>query len=428
MSASAMLPPPTKPTERSDLAARIDTRKAYCIPARPAIIRAVRLVRGDQEVDIQLEGLVVRIDQTIVARADSVAAARTAYDRELASRLAGGFVEAVDPVIDREARLVHADDLQLRGDPLGELITVQHELDQLPSTADPRQRRRVENRAAGIIDANHDAWFGSLSRYVRKPSRKGPAIPSVEVVWRLGYAEEVHLRGVSQLAIDEAYLRLRELPLSRQILRLVIGQPTVVAGEIVSYEPLLAAMLAHGIPSRLRELVFGADQPHRRPGIRLGDLRAVVEAASSLEVLRIVGGHGELGLESPTLRTLELSDVVPDDARQLAGAHLPALEELVLHARAPIAPPKLDHFPALAHVTLDQFTRTGSGSLIEHLAALPSVRTLALRRCELDDGDLAALLAAPERYGHLTKIDLRQNRFSRSLLARTRRVLPSLRA
>ena len=425
-----MLPPPTKPTERSDLAARIDTRKAYCILARPAIIRGVRLVRGDQEVDIQLEGLVVRIDQTIVTRAASLPEARAVHDQLVAARLADGFVEAVDPVIDREARLVHADDLQLRGDPLGELITVQHELDQLPSTVDPRQRRRVENRAAGIIDANHDAWFGALARHVRKPSRKGPAIPSVEIVWRLGHAEEVHLRSVSQLAIDEAYARLRELPLSRQILRLVIGEPTVLPGEVPSYEPLLATMLAHGIPSRLRELVLGADQPHRRPGIRLGDLRPVVAAATALEVLRIVGGHGELALASDTLRTLELSDVVPEDLRQLAEARLPALEELVLHARAPIGPPELDRFPRLAHVTLDQFARAGAGvvSLVEHVSTVPSLRTLALRRCELDDLELAALLAAPERYAQLTRIDLRQNRFSRNLLAHAKRQLPALRA
>ena len=390
----------------------------------------MRLVRGDQEIDIQLEGLLVRVDQTAGPRFSTVAAARATHDELIAALLADGFVESVDPVIDREARLVHADELQLRGDPLGELITVQHELDQLPSTVEPRQRRRVENRAAGIIDANHDVWFGSLSRFVRKPSRKGPAIPSVEIVWRLGYAEEIHLRGVPQLAIDEAYARLRELPLSRQILRLVVGEPTVLPGDIPSYEALLDAMLAHGIPSRLRELVFGADQPHRRPGIRLGDLRPVVAAATSLEVLRIVGGHGELAIESGTLRTLELSDVVPDDVRQLADAKLPNLEELILHARLPIGPPELEPFPALAHITLDQFTRGGAGivSLLEHLAAAPRLRTIALRRCELDDRELTALLGAPERYAHLTRIDLRQNRFSRSLLARARRVLPTLRA
>jgi len=354
----------------------------------------VRLVRGDEECDIQLEGRIVRIDQATVIRRDSVDAARVAVDEVVAERLAAGFVEAVDPILDREAR-------------------------------------RVENRADGIIDANHDAWFGSLARYVRKPSRKGPAIPSVEIVWRLGYAEEVHLRGVSQLPIDDAYARLRELPLSRQILRLVVGDPyQSFAVDSPSYEALLAAMLAHGIPSRLRELVFGADQPHRRPGIRLGDLRPVVAAATALEVLRVVGGHGELGIESPTLRTLEISDIVPADLRQLAATRLPALSELVVHARTPLGPPRLDHFPALAHVTLDNFTRGGAGvvSLVEHVAAIPSVRTLVLRRCELDDRELTALLAAPERYAHLTRIDLRHNQFSRALLTRAKRALPNLRA
>ena len=390
----------------------------------------MRLVRGEEECDVQLEGLIVRVDQTIVVRGTSIEEARETYHALCAARLADGFVEAVDPVVDRDARLVHADQLQLQGDPLGELITVQHELDQLPSTVEPRQRRRVEHRAAGIIDANHETWFGALARHVRKPSRKGPAVPAIDVVWQLGFAEEIHLRGTEELAIEHAYARLRELPLSRQILRLVVGEPGHGPDrDVPTYEHLMAAMLAHGIPSRLRELVLGAGQPHRRPGIRLGDLRTVVAAAASLEVLRIVGGHGELAFASDTLRTLELSDVVPDDLRELADARLPALEELVLHARSPIGPPVLASFPALAHVTLDQFVRGSHGlvSLVDHLVAIPTVRSIALRRCELDDRELALLLDAPERYTHLARLDLRHHAFSRGLVARAKRVLPNLR-
>ncbi|MEJ7601985.1 MAG: hypothetical protein WKG01_29080 [Kofleriaceae bacterium] len=390
----------------------------------------MRLVRGEEECDVQLEGLIVRVDQLTVVRLASIDEARETYHKLSVAKQAEGFVEAVDPIVDRDARLVHADELQLRGDPLGELITVQHELDQLPSTVEPRQRRRVENRAAGIIDANHETWFGVLARHVRKPSRKGPAIPAVDVVWQLGYAEEVHLRGTEELPIEHAYARLRSLPLSRQILRLVIGEPGHgLDRDVLSYENLIATMLEYGIPSRLRELVLGAGQPHRRPGMRLGDLRTVVAAAASLEVLRIVGGHGELGFTSSTLRTLELSDVVPADLRGLADARLPVLEELILHARSPIGPPELAQFPALAHVTLDQFVRGPHGmvALIDHLVALPSVRTIALRRCELDDRELAVLLEAPERYAHLNRIDLRHHRFSRGLAARAKRLLPNLR-
>src|SRR5689334_22702898 len=84
--------------------------------------------------------------------------ARAIYLAEVDARLAAGYVEAPDPMTDRDARLVYADELQLRGDPLGELIAVHGELAQLPPGADPRHRRRLENRAAAILDEHHDAW------------------------------------------------------------------------------------------------------------------------------------------------------------------------------------------------------------------------------------------------------------------------------
>src|SRR5690606_30347988 len=172
-----------------------------------------------------------------------------------------------------------------------------------PAGADPRHRRRLANREAALLDEHHDAWFGPLARLVRKPSRRAPAVPVLEVGWRLGFAEDVRLRGAARLPLHEAYARLRELPLSRQILRLVIGpidgpidaaaRPSGRASRHAlgpSYEPLIDAMLEHGIPSRLRELVLGDDEPHRRPSLQLGHLRAAVAAAPALEALRIVGG------------------------------------------------------------------------------------------------------------------------------------------
>ena len=405
----------------------------------------MRLVRDRDEWDVQLEGWLVRLDRpgepSEVVRFASVDAARARYLAEVDARLARGYVEAPDPVTDGEARLVHADELQLRGDPLGELIAVHRELELLAPGADARHRRRLEHRAAAIVDEHHDAWFGALARFVRKPSRKGPAVPLLEVGWRLGFAEEVHLRGGEQLALDAAYARLRELPLSRQILRLVIGPPDAGARPPErssphalgpSYEPLTDAMLEHGIPSRLAELVIGDDQTHRRPALELGDLRAVVEAAPALEVLRIIGGHGAIALASDRLRVLEVCDVTPDDLRYLSRSRLPAVEELVLRARSPIGPPAVfDLCPALTRLTLEGFTRpgTGSGSLLEDLAAaMPgTLRTLALPGCLLDDRDLAAVIQQPERFGGLAKLDLRRNRFSRGLAALARRRVHVLR-
>jgi uncharacterized protein (TIGR02996 family) len=405
----------------------------------------VRLVRDRDEWDVQLEGQIVRLDrpgappETVWAR--SPQDARAAYLAAIDARLAEGYVEAPDPVTDRDARLVYADELQLRGDPAGELIAVHAELAQLPAGADPRQRRRLENRAAAILDEHHDAWFGALARCVHKPSRKPPPVPALEIRWRLGFAEEVRLRGSEQLPIHEVYARLRELPLSRQILKLVVGP--IDAGARAggrsyphvlgpSYEPLIDAMLGHGIPSRLGELVLGDDLPHRRPGLRLGHARAVVEAAPALETLRIVGGHGDLGLASERLRVLELCDVTLDDLQRLAQAELPHLEELVLRARERIpAPAVFEVFPSLARLTLDGFARAGVGrqTLVEYLIeAVPgSLRALALPRCALDDRDLAILTEHPERFEALDKLDLRHNRCSRRLAAAAKRRVPALR-
>jgi len=405
----------------------------------------VRLVRDRDEWDVQLEGRLVRLDRpgapSSIVRAASADDARAVYLGEIDARLAEGYVEAPDPMTDREARLVYADELQLRGDPLGELIAVHGELAQLPSTADPKQRKRLENRAAALLDEHHDAWFGPLARFVHKPSRKPPPVPVLEIGWRLGFAEDVRLRGADQLPIHEAYALLRELPLSRQILRLTVG-PTDASlrpGDRIyphtvgpTYEPLLDAMLEHGIPSRLGELVLGDDQAHRRPTLQLGHVRAVVAAAPALEILRIVGGHGDLGLASERLRVLELRDVTRDDLQRLAHAELPGLEQLILRARDRIPPPAVfEVFPQLAQLTLEGFARASSGlqTLLEYLAQeMPgSLRVVALPRCQLDDRDLATLTENPERFQSLARLDLRRNQFTAFRASEAKRHVPALR-
>lgn len=405
----------------------------------------MRLVRDRDEEDIQLEGRIVRIDRpsapTKLIRAGSLDAARTAYRQAIDARLAEGYLEAPDPALETDARLVYADELQMRGDPMGELIAVQTELAHLPADADARYRRRLENREAALFDEHHDTWFGSLARHVRKPSRKAPPAPVLEIDWRLGFPEDVRLRGAEILPIHAVYEELRTLPLSRHILRLVAGtadeglRPTdrIYPHTLgPSYEMLLDAMLDHGIPSRLRELVLGDDQLHRRPGLRLGHVPAVVEAAPALEALRIVGGHGDLAFVSKRLRLLELWDVTIDDLHRLAHAELPGLESLVLRARARFtAPAVFEVFPSLVRITLDGFAR-GSGNmptLLEYLteAMPPSMRVIALPRCMLDDRDLAIVVGNPERFQQLSRLDLRYNHFSSHLAALAKRRVPALR-
>jgi hypothetical protein len=199
----------------------------------------VRLVRDHDEWDVQLEGQLVRLDRpgapSELVRAGSLEEARAAYRDAIDARLAEGYVEAPDPMTDRDARLVHADELQLRGDPAGELIAVHAERAGLRPDADPRQRRRLENRAAVILDEHHDAWFGALARHVRKPSRKAPSVPVLEVTWRGGGAEGARRRGTEARPRHEGdaprRARGRGRPIRRRVGR--PPQPSPRAGGVL---------------------------------------------------------------------------------------------------------------------------------------------------------------------------------------------------
>lgn len=63
--------------------------------------------------------------------------------------------------LDDAARLVLADDLQQRGDPLGELIVVQCELARLPNVASQR-RIHLQLRAESLVERNRKRWLAHL--------------------------------------------------------------------------------------------------------------------------------------------------------------------------------------------------------------------------------------------------------------------------
>lgn len=391
----------------------------------------MRLVRDHAELDVQLEGRLVRIDDAIVSpttsrvvRCDSVQEARAVHDEEVAAALAAGYVEAPDPVVDDEARLVHADELQLRGDPVGELIAIMRELE--GARDDPRQRTRAEHRMAALVDEHHDRWLGELGRHVRKPTRKSPQVSCLDIGYRLGFAETVTLRGTRGIKMEEAYALLRRQPLSRQIRTLALGTPWWTD----DFAAIMDALLEHGLPSRLRELVVGSELRHRELVTRWGDLPAIVEGAQSLETLRTFGGHGTLTIASPTLRTLEVGLAGDADLQELERASLPALEHLIVGSGGTVVSlPLFALFPSLVHARLSGLVRRRPDvSILDELGPLPPrLETLALLDCALDDRDLAAIARHPKRYAHLKRLDLRRNPFSRTLAIETKRMLPALR-
>lgn len=341
-------------------------------------------------------------------RFQNVKQARAAYEAAVAEKREGGFEPAPDVVDDLDARLVYADELQQRGDPLGELIAVQHALAHHRAHMLPAQQRRLERRVHALLEERHDALFGPLAPFVRRPSRSTPARPALEITWRSGFADEIRIQRVPKLALHDLYAQLRRLPLVRFTTKLVVGSPTLPSPylEQGSYRQLLNTIANDGAPAHLRTLVLGDIPLSQRVSLDIGDLRPVVANCQALEDLELKRGMGILGpLVSDRLRRL-VFDNIAEPLRDLTRSTLPALTELVV--------------------------LNGYGTVLLGLLAksplLAQLQSLTLRRCHLQDPDLELIRAESVRFEHLARLDLRDNMFTRDAVRRARTRLPRLKA
>lgn len=349
----------------------------------------------------------VRLDGAL-RRFQTSKQARSAYDAAIAEKRQEGFVDAPDVVHDLDARLVYADELQEQGDPLGELISVQHALAHQRTGLLPVQVRRLERRVHALLEEHHDALFGSLASFVRRPSRSTPARPAVHVTWRSGFADEIRIQRVPKLQLHDLYAQLRRLPITRFMTKLVVGAPTLPSPylEQGSYRQLLATIASEGAPAHLRTLVLGDIPLAQRVSLDVGDLRPVVESCGALEDLEIKRGMGILGpLVSTSLRRIVLENIA-EPLRELPRSTLPALTELSVVS---------GYATVLLGLLLDS-------------PLLGQLQALTLRRCHLQDPDLREVHAEAGRFAHLARLDLRDNDFSRAAVRQARLRLPRLKA
>jgi len=367
----------------------------------------VRLVRGTDSWEIWHEGIMLRVDG-VLRRFQTVKQARAAYEAAIATKRAEGFRDTPDVVHDLDARLVYADELQQQGDPLGELIAVQHALAHQRAGMQPAQIRRLERRLHALLEERHDALFGPLAAHVRRPSRTTPSRPALAITWRSGFADEIRMQRVPKLQLHDLYGQLRKLPLTRFMTKLVVGSPTLPSPylEQGSYRQLLATIAKDGAPAHLRTLVLGDIPFAQRVSLDVGDLRPVVESCVALEELEVRRGMGILGpLVSDRLRRVVFENIA-EPLRDLPRSTLPALDELaVINGYGTVLVGLLAKSPLLAQLS-----------------------SLTLRRCHLQDPDLALIHAEADRFAHLQRLDLRDNDFSRDALRQARFRLPRLKA
>ncbi|HEU0029762.1 MAG TPA: TIGR02996 domain-containing protein [Kofleriaceae bacterium] len=318
--------------------------------------------------------------------------------------------------------LVYADWLQNRGDPRGDLITIQHRL-----AADPtdRQLRRAEG---SLLDA-HSGYLlpKAFDALIRSPRRAGEdPYMRCETTWFLGFLQRVRIaRKPSQKDIELPALvsELLRHPSAVFLRSLVLGP--LGLPEETSYIELLDA-IAHNLPPLMEELVLGDFAPGTALDFTLtGDLSPVLSNMPQLQRLTVRAGRVRFDRVPKHERLRELrvavSEMSEANERKLFGMQLPALERLEIEypgLDGAIVPLKklLDgkRLPRLAHLALRGTVSTRQ--VLDTIAmspAMPKLETLALERGDLRDGDADYIVKLRgDRLAHLGFLSLAENPLS----------------
>lgn len=306
-----------------------------------------------------LEALIARALQ-VVDLAEEAEASRAEYQHFLAQ------LRARD---DDAARSVFADWLQNQGDPRGELMAVQRQLE----TAAPKDRAPLLALEQKLLGAHRD-------RFV--PDRFEGAL-----TWRAGFVHRLALTTVTSL---EKTTLARGF--AHPSFRLLRELSATVEGAVI------AANLPRPLPSTLRVLeltCFSTSNFYQRAG--LGDVAALLVGAQ-LERL-VLTGACELALASQTLRVLELG------ARD-------ANEEEPVGAASSASSSLLQRLPSLTHTSLPALTQVSLRVSHDLDAALEALATTTLAP-QLEvlglHGDLSARgLALLSSFPALKRLDARE--------------------
>lgn len=313
---------------------------------------------------------------------------------------------------------VYADQLILRGDPLGELIVV---------ASDPRETPELVRRRDALIAARTTAITDALAR----PRR-------TELRWRRGFIDAVEFQHTGDEHLELALPTLADQPEARLLRRIEI--------ESVEYDgegdlgPVVAelARLAPRFP-RLTEIVVregpAIGDPWIDGAIALGNVSVLYAAYPALEILELGGRDAELGaIALPRLRRFVATWLQGPDIRTIVNAQVPALVELDLGWRlrrldnvAALWGPLLHReFPALEALALEMPTADDQAWLIDELATAPlarNIRRLAFRRAyTLNDRCFERLCVHPY-YRGLERLELPAQRIPAALQKQLRRQL-----
>ena len=300
--------------------------------------------------------------------------------------------------------LVYADWLQGKGDPLGELIVLQHQ----------------NSPAAKLLLKKHaETFLGPLATFGNEKHGKG-----VKIDWQFGFMKNVEIRWESfSEGEDDAggdLAAVLELPTARFVQSLHLGP--CPAEDEMSFQTLVDAMEETKKPHTLRELYLGNTGDWDISGTSTGDFGSIASLFPKLERLTLRAGNIGIGknVSLPELKelTIETGSLSKDDIKQLCAMKAPKLERLSvwfgdenygasggLKDIASIldgsAFPKLTHLGIMNCSWVDEAVRALMGSKL-----LKQLTSLDLSMGCLGDADIDAMVARKELFAHLQHLDV----------------------
>jgi len=322
--------------------------------------------------------------------------------------------------------LVYADWLLQRQDPRGNLITVQSQ------RADAPRNKALADAEKKLLDT-HRTYFvpAPLDEALRLPKRGKGA--RCEVTWSNGYFAHVRLARDVTPSAQEIDLDI--------VAQSVLGHPSAKFLRSLTVGPL-------GTPSYSYISIIKAIQKERHPLLgeihigdfgpadvelassNAGDVSGLFKVAPAMSKLTVKAGALRFGaaVDHAKLRELYVTttQLAGDHVKGLFRGKLPALETLSLVTeRMALDPDQLTAFmkgsvfPALRHLTLRGTANTkGVIDALLDSELLARLESLDLSGGDLRDPSVNQLLARRDRFQHLAKLDLGNNKLSPDEAAR----------
>jgi len=410
-----------------------------------------RFMRAGQAWEIELAGVYIHViegNAKTTRKFMSPAHALAQYDIAIAQKVGEGFVEVPDdtppapeedafdvPPDDLDALSVHADALQARGDPRGEIMALGIALERLGQQA--AGHKKIVRQLSRLLARHGKLLFEDLAPYAvahvegEEPERRAALIATV----RLGSLDAAAIKATTRVTLPDLYSGLRFLPAARHLRQLVCASP-VPRGEMrespLPYTGVLDAMKKRGAPERLASLRLGAVDERYYDQIELGDLDIVATAAPGLERLHLAGD----GVRAGPTRFARLRELVLEGPCANAGGLVivaatvtDALEVLVAKAATQYptgvdeAVLSIPHLRGLRALVLNDFGGGDLAPLLRH-PALPRLERLELACNDLGDAGALTIVDQAERFAHLATFDLRGNGISHDMVRRLHEALP----